>query len=86
MLKKLVRKEKVDLLFLQETKVSRPGPKNCGWEWVSSYGALRGLTAVWKENVFHRVDVSKLPRALFIKLITVADSFTWDCRKCLWSK
>lgn len=77
MLKKLVRKGIIDLLFLQETKVSRPGPKNCSWEWVSSYGALGGLITVWKGDVFHMVDVSNPPRALFIKLITVADSFTW---------
>lgn len=87
MVKTLVKKEKIDLLFLQETKVSKDinriimeiwGSRNFAWEWVPSDGAAAGLITVWKEEVFIKIDVSKMPRALFIKLTSVADGFTWN--------
>lgn len=54
------------------------GSRNFAWEWVPSDGAAAGLITVWKEEVFIKIDVSKTPRALFIKLTSVADGFTWN--------
>lgn len=56
--RKLVKRHKVDLVLLQESKVVRNidgiirgvwGSLNCGWDWVPSEGASGGLISFMEE-------------------------------------
>lgn len=64
-MRRMVKKQKVDLLFLKETEVSRilsfsfniRGLCRCGWEWVPSDKATGSLVVICnyshKSSVFH---------------------------------
>lgn len=83
----MVRKHKVDLLLLQETKICRDvenvifnvwGSRGCEWEWVPSDGASGGLIAIWRESSLGKLDAMKSPRALCNKFISLVDNFSWS--------
>lgn len=55
----MVRKHRVEVLLLQETKVSKDmkriicniwGTRRGGWQWVPSEGASGGLICIWNEE------------------------------------
>ena len=66
--RRLVKKHKVDVLLLQETKVALKilsiirdiwGNSGCAWDWVPSVGASGGLITIWKEGTLHVDNVLK---------------------------
>ena len=60
-IKRMVRKEKIDMLCIQETKKENIdvslcqalwGDKEVGWEWLPAASATNGLLCIWSEEVF----------------------------------
>lgn len=85
-----MKKNKINLLLLQETKIFDNinriiteiwGLQSCGWEWVPSVGASGGLISFWDEKVLQVVDVIKSQRILAVKFISLSDSFIWAAGK-----
>ena len=61
MIRRMVRKEKVDMLCIQETKKENIvvsmcqalwGDKEVGWEWKATVNSTGGLLCLWSEEVF----------------------------------
>lgn len=84
--RKLVKKQKISLLLLQETKTSKDidhviqeiwGSRRCKFEWVPSEGASGGLIPVWNDDILKMDDVLKNQRELAIKFSCVRGDFTW---------
>lgn len=82
--RKLVRRQRVDFLLLQETKVASNvdqviqevwGAQSCGWDWVSSQGASGGLIAIWDDKVLCEEEVFKDQRIMAIKGRSLGDDF-----------
>lgn len=82
--KKLVRRHKVEVLMLQETKISINvariihevwGSQSCGWDWVPSGGG--GLISIWDDKVISGEVVVKSRRLLAIKVRSLGDDFQW---------
>lgn len=83
-MRRLVRLHKLDLLFLQETKVHENveifvfgvwGSMRCGWEWVLFEGASGGLILIWNEDILKREDAFHSFRVLAIKFCSVTYNF-----------
>lgn len=73
--RKLVKKNKLVLLLLHETKISENvtsiifnlwGSQQCGWDWVPLVRASGGLISIWNEDALKVVDVLKSQRRLAV--------------------
>lgn len=68
-MRRMVRKHRVDLLLLQESKVRKDvertifsvwGSRWCCWGWMQLVGASGGLISIWREDSLKKVDVLKI--------------------------
>lgn len=65
--RKMVKKQRVDLM-LQEAKIAGNvecitrdvrGSRSCGWDWVLSDGASRGVILIWDDKVLFGEEAVK---------------------------
>lgn len=84
--RKLVKKQRICVLFLQETKISKDithiiqdtwGSQSCGWEWVSSEWESGGLITIWNNNLLKVEDINRSQRVLAIKFRNIKEDFLW---------
>lgn len=85
-MRKLGRRQKVDLLLLQETKVANNidciirfvwGGRSCGWDWVPLESASGGIIANWDDKGVCGEGVAKYWRILAVRVRNLADDFVW---------